>query len=41
MLQIEEGHAERDTGIRELERMLEDERRKSMADVEKIKRIEA
>lgn len=41
MREVEEGYAQRDTDMRDLERLLEEERRKSMADVEKIKRIEA
>lgn len=37
---VENDYLRRDSDIRDLERALEDERRKSMLDVEKIKRLE-
>lgn len=39
--EIDEEHGRRDSDLRELERALDDERRKSMLDIEKIKRLEA
>ena len=39
--EYEQDFLRRNTDVRELERALEDERRKSMLDIEKIKRLEA